>query len=203
MLNRHAFPPLLAVLLSGAVLTLWACAPTVITSPTAQPLNGAALEPPIDVPALNLTGSDGSSFSTSNLHGRLSLFYFGYTHCPEMCPLTLAKLTSMRKTLGPQADSVDMYFVTLDPARDTPERMSTYMENFPGVVGLYGSDAQLEIAQSTFHIQSARRDVGNGDYLLDHTAALFLVNRNAQVQLAYPYGTDASDILSDLRRMLA
>jgi protein SCO1/2 len=76
------------------------------------------------------------------------------------------------------------------------------MQNFPGVVGLFGSDAQLEIAQSTFHVQSARRDVGNGDYLLDHTAALFLVNRNGQIQLAYPYGTDPSDVVTDLRRML-
>jgi protein SCO1/2 len=109
----------------------------------------------------------------------------------------------MRRMLGAKAANVDMYFVTLDPARDTPERMSTYMANFPGVIGLMGSDAQLELAQDTFHVQSVRRDLGNGDYMLDHTAALYLVSPAGTVQLAYPYGTDPAEIVSDLRRMLA
>ncbi len=202
MLNRQAFPPVLALILCGLVLSLWACAPTVTTSPAAQPLNGAAMEPPVDLPAMTLSRSDGGAFTTADTGGRLSLFFFGYTHCADVCPLTLSELSSMRKTLGSQAGGVDMYFVTLDPARDTAGRMASYMENFPGVVGLYGSEAQLATAKNTFHVQSVRRDLGAGEYMLDHTAALYLVNRSSRIQLAYPYGTDPSDIVSDLRRML-
>ncbi len=202
MRNRRAVPPLLGLTLCGLVLTLWACAPTITTSPTAQPLNGAAMEPPVALPPLTLTRSDGGTFTSASTDDRLSLFFFGYTHCADVCPLTLSELSSMRHTLGAQAATVDMYFVTLDPTRDTPERMSAYMANFPGVTGLFGSDTQLEIAQDTFHVQFVRRDLGDGDYMLDHTAALYLVNRASQVQLAYPYGTDPADIVGDLRRIL-
>jgi len=203
MPTRHALPPLLSIVLCGLVLTLWACAPTIAPGPTAQPLNGAALEPPLDIPPLTFTRSDGGTFTSASVGGRISLFFFGYTHCPDVCPLTLSELSHMRTTLGPQAADVDMYFVTLDPARDTAERMGTYMENFPGVVGLFGADSQVEVAQSTFHVQSVRRDLGNGDYMLDHTAALYLVNREGQIQLAYPYGTDPEEVVSDLRHLLA
>ena len=203
MLTRRALPPVLALLLSCLVITLWACAPTVSRTPPAQRLNGAALEPPVTLPQLTFTRSDGGTFTTATTQGRLSLFFFGYTHCADVCPLTLSELSGIRKTLGTQASGVDMYFVTLDPARDTAEWVRTYVGNFPGVVGLVGSDAQLETAQNTFNVQSVRRDMGNGDYMLDHTAAIYLVNRSGQIQLAYPYGTDASDIVSDLRHMLA
>jgi protein SCO1/2 len=192
MLNRRAFPPLLAIVSSGLVVTLWACSPTglvVTPSPTTPPLNGAALDPATNLPELTFTRSDGGTFTTVDTRGRTSLFFFGYTHCADVCPLTLAELAQMRRTLGADADKVDMYFVTLDLARDTPERMSTYVANFPGVVGLIGSDAELAYAQSVFNIVATRRDLGDGDYMLDHTAAIYLVNSTGQIQLAYPNGT--------------
>ena len=156
-LNRHAFPPLLGVALSCAVLILWACAPQVPSAP----LNGATLEPPIRLQELTATRSDGSTFTTADTRGRISLFFFGYTNCPDVCPLTLAELTRMRRTLGTDARNVDVYFVTLDPERDSPERMRAYLENFPGVTGLIGSDAELASVQSLFNVTSERHDDGN------------------------------------------
>ena len=94
-----------------------------------------------------------------------------------------------------------MYFVTVDPARDTVEWMQTYLRNFPGVVGLVGSDAQLERAETTFNIVAVRRDLGSGEYAVDHTAAMYLVNSAGQIQLVYPYGTPAEDIVADLRQL--
>ena len=197
-LNRHAFPPLLGVALSCAVLILWACAPQVPSAP----LNGATLEPPIRLQELTATRSDGSTFTTADTRGRISLFFFGYTNCPDVCPLTLAELTRMRRTLGTDARNVDVYFVTLDPERDSPERMRAYLENFPGVTGLIGSDAELASVQSLFNVTSERHDDGNGGYSLDHTAAIYLVNAASEIQLAYASGTPAEDITSDLHQLV-
>ena len=197
-LNRHAFPPLLGVALSCAVLILWACAPQVPSAP----LNGATLEPPIRLQELTATRSDGSTFTTADTRGRISLFFFGYTNCPDVCPLTLAELTRMRRTLGTDARNVDVYFVTLDPERDSPERMRAYLENFPGVTGLIGSDAELASVQSLFNVTSERHDDGNGGYSLDHTAAIYLVNAASEIQLAYVSGTPAEDITSDLHQLV-
>jgi protein SCO1 len=197
-MNRHVLPPLLAVASSVLVLTLWACAPVRPANPV---LNGAALQPPSSLPALTLTRTDGGTFTSADTRGRTSLFFFGYTHCANICPVTLAEFRQIRTTLGSDAAGVDMYFVTLDPARDTPEWMRTYVANFPGVVGLTGSDTQLTLAQTTFHVIYQRRDLGNGDYTLDHTAATYLVNAEGQIQLAYPYGTPPDDIVADLRQL--
>jgi protein SCO1/2 len=198
VLNRHAFPALLGLALCCAVLTLWACTPRHLS----EPLNGAALEPPVQLQRLALTRSDGGTFTTADTRGRLSLFFFGYTNCPDVCPLTLAELTRMRRDLVADAQNVDVYFITLDPARDTPERMRAYLDNFPGVTGLSGSDAELTEIESAFNIRSERRDTGSGNYSLDHTAATYLVNAASQIQLAYPYGTPAEDITSDLHQLL-
>jgi len=133
MLKRHVVPPFLGVVLCSLVVALWACAPA-RPQPAAAQLNGAALEPPVALPALTFARSDGSQFNSFSTRGRISLFFFGYTHCADVCPLTLAQLARMRQTLGSAADQVDMYFVTVDAARDTAERMRSYLANFPGVI---------------------------------------------------------------------
>lgn len=199
VVNRHAFPPLLGAAVCCAVLLLWACTPQ---RPT-EPLNGAALEPPATLQELTLMRSDGRTFTTADTHGRISLFVFGYTHCPDVCPLTLAELSRVRRSLADDAQKVNVYFVTLDPARDGPEQMRAYVANFPGVTGLIGSDDELARIQSAFNVRSERGATGDGNYSLDHTAATYLVNAANQIQLAYPYGTPPEDITSDLHRLVS
>ena len=204
ILSHRVVPALLSVSLCALVIAMWACTPqrpVLPSQPVPAPLNGAALEPPVNLPDLSFVRTDGGTFTTADTAGRTSLFYFGYTHCPDMCPLTLAELSHLRRSLCTSANQVDMYFVTLDLPRDTPGRMREYVANFPGVVGLIGSDAQLAEAQAAFNVVATRRDMGNGEYLLDHAAAIYLVNRSNQIQLAYPYGTDPSEIASDLSQL--
>lgn len=150
-----------------------------------------------------MTRADDGTFTTADTGGQLSLFFFGYTNCADVCPLTLAELTRVRRTLGDDAQKLDGYFVSLEPARDTPERMRAYLGNFPGVTGLIGSDDELARIQSAFDVRSERRGIGNGNYMLDHTGATYLVNAASQIQLAYPRGTPAEDITSDLHRLLS
>jgi protein SCO1 len=180
---------------------LWACTPAAPVN--APALNGATLAPPVHLPQLTFTRADGTPFTTADTRGRTSLFFFGYTHCADECPLTLAEFGQIRRALGTDAAGVDFYFVTLDPARDTVEWMRTYVANFPGVVGLIGSDSDLAMAQTAFNVVTKRHDLGDGDYALDHTAATYLVNSEGQIQLAYPYGTPIDDIVSDLHRLFA
>ena len=190
-------------------MLLWACAsPAPPATPHAMThamptFNGAAFEPPVDVQPLTFTRAEGGAFTTADMRGRTSLFFFGYTHCPDVCPFTLADLSQVHRRLGGEAERVDMYFVTLDPARDTPERMQTYLSNFAGITGLIGSDAELTDAEAAFKVVAERRDTGQGDYMVDHTAATYLVNAKAQIQLAYPYGTPPDEILEDVQRLLA
>lgn len=205
MLIRHAFPPILGTVLCSLVVSVWACTPTGPMAPPrrASLLNGAALEPAVDLPRLTFARSDGGTFSSADTRGRISLFLFGYSHCPDVCPLTLAEFGQIRRALGNDAARVDMYFVTLDPARDTLFRMREYVANFPGVVGLIGSETELARGQSVFNVVAERHDTGDGGYALDHTAAMYLVNSESQIQLAYPYGTPSEEIVSDIRRLVA
>jgi protein SCO1/2 len=147
--HRHIFAPILAGVSCAVVLTLWACTPA---RPSRAPLNGATFDEPVSLPDLSFTRSDGGTFTTADTRGRTSLFFFGYTHCADVCPLTLAEFQQIRRALGSDAAAVDMYFVTLDPARDTLDWMRTYVANFPGVVGLIGSDAELAQAQAAFNV---------------------------------------------------
>src|SRR5947207_1917179 len=106
-LPRHVLASALAVALCGLVLTAWACAPAVPTA--TRGLNGAALEPAVTLPSLTLTRTAGASFTTATARGRMSLFFFGYTHCADACPLTLAEFEQIRRGLGSDARNVDMY----------------------------------------------------------------------------------------------
>lgn len=200
MLNRHLVAPFVAAASCGVVLTLWACAPA---QPARVSLNGAVLEPARTLPALTFRRTDGGTFTSADIRGRMSLFFFGYTHCAVTCPLTLAQFGQIRRALGSGTAGLDMYFVTLDPARDRFDWMRTYVANFPGVVGLIGSDADLARAQAAFGVIAERQELANGDYVLDHTAAIYMVDSAGEIQLAYPYGTPPSDIVADVQRLAA
>lgn len=204
--TRLQFLPLVLVpLLVGVVIWLWLAAGSQPAGrgPVVQPtLNGAVMEPAVDLPPLAFDRTDGGTFTTADTRGRISLFYFGYTHCVDICPVSLAQLSGVRRDLGKDAARVDFYFVTVDPARDTPTWMRGYVANFPGIVGLTGSDTQLAQAQAAFNVEAERRDMGGDDYLMDHSAAVYLVNASSQVALAYSYGTASEDILADLHRLV-
>jgi protein SCO1/2 len=191
----------LLLLTSGCAIPL----PAPLTRTAAVPLNGAALTPPRMVPDITLLRSDGSVFHTADLKGRVSLVFFGYTFCPDVCPLTLAEVTQVRRLLGPDAQQVDVYFVTVDPARDTPERLHRYVKAFdPAIEGLTGGPADLEQMRVAFGAVAARRDAPDGgpNYFMDHTAGLFLVDRDGGISMLYAYGTPPEQIGDDLHRIV-
>lgn len=128
-----------------------------------------------------LTGTDGKPFASSKLNGRPAAMFFGFTHCPDVCPTTLARLARLRRQLGQGDDALSIVFVSVDPERDTPAELQAYLSLFDApVVGLTGTPAQVEQVKKQFGIFSRKVDQPGGGYSVDHTAAVILLDRNGQ-----------------------
>jgi protein SCO1/2 len=137
---------------------------------------GAAAAPPtVD---LTLRGLDGRRVQASDLPGKWLIVYFGYTYCPDVCPTALADLVAVLHELGGLADRVQPVFVTIDPERDTPETLALYLSNFDApILALTGTAEEIAAAAQQFHVHYVRyQDPSLGDYSLDHSSSLFLVD---------------------------
>ena len=122
-----------------------------------------------------LTGSDGKPFSSSALSGKPHAIFFGFTHCPDVCPTTLARLVKLRNELGAGDDSFRILFVTVDPERDGPAEVGKYAELFNSpVIGLTGTPAQIDQVKKQFGIFSRKVPDESGSYSVDHTSTVLL-----------------------------
>lgn len=192
----------LAALAGCTTLESLVAGPTI----TPTPQRGTPVEPPIDLPDLTLTNQAGEPFRLSDLQGKLALFYFGYTHCPDACPLTLATYRQIADALGEDAEQVAFVFVSVDGGRDTPERMATYLSAFsPDFIGLTTEDeTALQEATDAFGVYYELEEVAETqvDYLVAHTTSVFLVNQQGQLTTVYAYRTPPEVIVEDIQRML-
>lgn len=148
-----------------------------------------------------LVDSKGESFSSSKLAGRPYAIFFGFTHCPDVCPTTLAKLVKLRRQLGSD-DAFRIVFVTVDPERDGPREVGQYAGLFGApVIGLTGSPEQIAKVKKDYGIYSEK--VGSGDtYTVDHTATVLLFDKNQKFQSTIaPDETDAA-ALAKLKRLI-
>lgn len=128
-----------------------------------------------------LTGTDGKPFASSKLNGRPAAIFFGFTHCPDVCPTTLARLTKLRRQLGQGDDALSIVFISVDPERDTPAEVANYMSLYETpVVGLTGTPAQIEQVKKQFGVYSRKVEQPGGGYSVDHTASVILLDRNGQ-----------------------
>ncbi|MCZ7542680.1 MAG: SCO family protein [Anaerolineae bacterium] len=154
-------------------------------------------DPPHDVGDFTLTRHTGEPFRLSDLRGRMALLFFGFTHCPDVCPNTMATFVRVKDALGEQTEAVAFVFISVDRARDTPEVLAAYLDQFdPGFIGLTGDEADLRRIGEDYDLYFARRASGGSgdDYMVDHTAASFLLDQEGRLVMAFPYGTRAEDI---------
>ncbi len=165
---------------------------------------GSLIDPPVAAADFKLTDQHGQKFQLSDQRGHIVLMLFGYTNCPDVCPLTLANYKFIKEKLGGQADNVRFVFVTVDPERDTQERLKEYVPVFdPQIVGLTGSRAELEPVWNSYGVYQAREDAGSSaNYVVDHTARTYLIDQDGNWRLTYPFEMDKEDILSDVRHLL-
>lgn len=151
-----------------------------------------------------LTGADGQPFRSSELNGKPHAVFFGFTHCPDVCPTTLARLVRLRKQLGAGERPFEILFVTVDPERDGPEEVGKYAELFgESVIGLTGSPAQIAQVKKQYGIFSEKVPDDSGGYSVDHTSTVLLFDGNGDFIATISPEEPDSAALDKLRRISA
>lgn len=147
--------------------------------------------------------TSGEAFTQDDLEGTPTLMFFGYTFCPDVCPTTLAEATGWKQALGLGDDELNIIFVTVDPERDTPEHLATYLSNFGSdVIGLVGNEAQTEQIKRSYGVFSEKTDVeGSTEYLVNHTASVFMIDDEGDFFGTIAWGENSETALDKVRRL--
>lgn len=165
--------------------------------------HGTVIQSPEPSFDFTLTGENGD-VSLSDFRGKIVFIYFGYIFCPDICPATLANVGQALRQIGAKAEDVQVLMISLDPERDTPEKLAQYVRQFhPSFIGLTGSKEQLDEVASLYGIyyQKAETDSAAG-YLIDHTATLLVLDRDGYLKLVFPFGVTSDEIADDLKYMI-
>ena len=145
--------------------------------------------------AFTMVDTGGRPVTDADLRGKPSALFFGYTSCPEVCPTTLTSLTNVLGRMGSSADRLNTIFVTVDPEQDTPDRLRDYLSSFdPHIRGLTGSQAQTDAMAEAYHVVHRRVPGRNGDYSIDHTATVFLLDDTGRIAGEINQGEDEDPI---------
>ena len=154
---------------------------------------------------LELKDATGKLRTLAEFKGKVVLVFFGYTHCPDVCPATLAEMAGVMQKLGADAERLQVLFVTLDPERDTPELLGRYVPAFhPSFIGLSGDKAQTAAVINEFKLFVEKVPAKNGsDYTIDHTAGSYVFDPQGRIRLFIRHGQGSEPILSDIRVLLS
>ena len=189
---RRAAPAILSLLLLAA-------APAAAQD---AELRAGAFSPPRPAPAFALQGSDGAELGLGRYRGKVVVMAFGFTSCASVCPVTLSTLAQARKQLGPDADELQVVYVTVDPERDDARRMREYLAKFdPSFVGGTGSEAELAAVRDEYGILASKLEAGS-DYSVSHSSYTYLIDREGRLRALMPYGRSADDYAHDLAILL-
>ncbi|GIW04861.1 MAG: electron transporter SenC [Thermomicrobiales bacterium] len=167
--------------------------------------HGGELVPLRPAAPIELTDQNGRPFSLKEQEGKVVVLYFGYTSCPDACPTTLSDWISVKEALGQDAARVRFVMVTVDPERDTPERLAQYLAFFdPAFIGLSGTVEQTQALLQAYGVVAVKRqfDDSAAGYLVDHTTSVFVIDTLGRLRLVYAHGTDPKLIAEDLRHLL-
>ncbi len=166
--------------------------------------HGTVITPPLPVTDFSLQTANNERFRLSDQKGKFVLLFFGYTSCPDVCPVTLATFKQVYEKLGDDAQKVRFVMITADPDRDTPEIVSVYTARFnPEFIGLSGDITKLEVIWKELGVFVEKQDSGSAvGYLVSHTASVFVLDQNGSLFMTFPYGTSATDMTDDIVQML-
>jgi protein SCO1/2 len=179
-------------LVVGLVLMLWALGG----------LRSVAAPAAIGGP-FQLTDQAGRIVTEKDLQGRPTLVFFGFTHCPDVCPTSLFEISEVLKAMGKDADRVNAYFVSVDPERDTHEAMKDYLSSFdPHLKGLTGDPGAVAKVISGFRVYARKVPLKDGDYTMDHTALIYLMDRDGRFVAPFNLKRTPEDAAADLKRYL-
>jgi protein SCO1/2 len=150
-----------------------------------------------------LIDQEGRTVTDQDLRGRPFLVFFGFTHCPDVCPTALFEISEVLGKLGPDAQKVAALFVTIDPERDTPAAMKDYLSSFnPRLVGLTGDPTAIAAVAKEYRVYVKKVPLDGGDYTMDHTALVYLMDKNGKFVAPFNLKRTTEDAAADLRRYL-
>jgi protein SCO1 len=153
--------------------------------------------------SFHLEDQDGKPFSDVDMKGRPFLVFFGFTHCPDICPTTLFDISQVLRQLGKDADRAGALFITVDPGRDTPAALKDYLSNFdPHLRGLTGDDAAVHAAIKAYRVYAKKVPLDNGDYTMDHTAVVYLMDKDGKFVAPFNLKRTPEAEAAELRRYL-
>jgi protein SCO1/2 len=165
---------------------------------------GALIDPPVPAADFTLSDQNEQPFRLSQQHGRVVLLFFGYTHCPDVCPATLTVYKKIKDSLGGESEQVRFVFITVDPERDTPEQLRRFVGAFdPSFIGLSGSREQLQAVWQAYGVYRAEQQVESAlDYVVDHSTRIYAIDRQGNWRLTYPFEMDWQAIARDVRHLI-
>ena len=166
-------------------------------------LKAGVFSPPRQAPDFSLSGSNGSELKLRSYRGKVVVLAFGFTSCPDVCPITLATLAQARKKLGAEGNELQVVYITVDPERDDAERMRTYLASVdPTFIGGTGTAERLAAVRKEYGINATRQALGTS-YLYAHSSFTYLIDREGKLRALMPYGHSADDYVHDLRILMA
>src|SRR6476646_6039694 len=181
-----------ASLVVGLLVLFWAMGGV---SKVAQP---AAIGGPFQ-----LTDQAGKAFTDKDLKGKPTLIFFGYTHCPDVCPTSLFEMSEVLRAMGKDADKVNAVFISVDPERDTPATMKDYLSSFdPHLEGLSGDPAETAKVITSYRVYAKKVPTKDGDYTMDHTALIYLMDRDGRFVSPFNLKRTPEEAATDLKRYL-
>jgi len=168
-------------------------------------LKAGVFDPPRMAPDFTVRGSDGKELKLSQYRGKLVLLEFGYTSCVDVCPVSLGMLAEARRQMGAQASQLQVIYVTVDPERDTPDRMRNYLRAFdPTFIGATGTPQQMARVRHDYGITATKKmiDGSKTDYTVGHSSYLYFVDRRGSLRALLPFGRTAADVVHDATLLL-
>ena len=151
----------------------------------------------------SLTAPDGSRVTDQTLKGTPFAIFFGFTRCPDVCPTTLSRMAQLRKQLGPDGDKFRIVFVSVDPGYDSPEDIGRYVELFgTPILGLTGTDKEIDAAVKAYRAFYKKVPTASGDYTIDHTASVYLMDADGKLQSIIAYDETDPSALAKLKRLV-
>ena len=153
---------------------------------------------------LSLPDLDGQMRSMKDFKGKVTVVFFGYTQCPDVCPTTMTEMAQVKQGLGPDASKLQVVFITIDPERDTPEILKSYVSNFdPSFIALRGTPEQTRAAAGELKVYYAKvPGKSEGSYTMDHTAGAYVFDTEGRVRVFERYGAGAEGLTADVKELL-
>ena len=179
------------------------CAAAAASAADAPQLLAGVFDPPRMAPEFTLRGSDGADLALSRFRGRVVVLGFGFTACPDVCPVTLGTLASAHRKLGERGGEVQVVYITVDPERDDADTLRTYLKKFDAsFLGGTGTPEQLEAVRNEYGI-AAQRVARGESYGFSHSSYTYLIDRAGRMRALMPYGSSADTYVHDLLILLA